>query len=151
MGPRLGRSAAINVLAPARLLRSAVRHFRERAAACHHLIELERAARQHQSAHHRLRGVEGARSGRRRRRSRAASRRTNILAYVIAPGVVRTRMSEECAAIRPGGEAAVTATLAMGEWVPPEEIGHLVAFLATGRVRHLTGATLDVNGASYVR
>jgi hypothetical protein len=50
-----------------------------------------------------------------------------------------------------GGEGKVSATLAMGEWVPPSEIGELVAFLATGKVRHLTGATIDVNGASYVR
>ena len=39
----------------------------------------------------------------------------------------------------------------MGEWVPPEEIGELVTFLATGTVRHLSGATLDINGASYIR
>ena len=48
-------------------------------------------------------------------------------------------------------EEAVTATLAMREWVPPEDVAALVAFLASGRVRHLTGATLDVNGASYIR
>ena len=74
----------------------------------------------------------------------------NILAYTVAPGVVRTRLSEESAATL-GGEEVVTAGLAMGEWVPPEEIADLVAFLATGRCRHLSGATLDVNGASYVR
>ena len=73
-----------------------------------------------------------------------------ILAYIVAPGVVRTRMSEDFAATQ-GGEASVTAGLAMGEWVPPEDVGNLVAFLATGRSRHLTGATLDVNGATYVR
>ena len=73
-----------------------------------------------------------------------------ILAYVIAPGVVRTRMSEESAA-RTGGEAAVTATLPMGEWVPPEEIADLAVFLATGRARHLTGTTIDINGAAYIR
>jgi NAD(P)-dependent dehydrogenase (short-subunit alcohol dehydrogenase family) len=50
-----------------------------------------------------------------------------------------------------GGEDNVTSTLAMGEWVPPEEIADLIAFLATGTVRHLSGATLDVNGATYVR
>ena len=35
--------------------------------------------------------------------------------------------------------------------VRAEDVGHLVAFLATGKSRHLTGATLDVNGATYVR
>ena len=76
--------------------------------------------------------------------------RDNILCYMIAPGIVRTKMSEDFAAVF-GGEEKLTATLAMGEWVPPGEIGHLIAFLATGKCRHLTGATLDVNGATYVR
>jgi NAD(P)-dependent dehydrogenase (short-subunit alcohol dehydrogenase family) len=73
-----------------------------------------------------------------------------IYVYIIAPGIVRTRMSVDFAALQ-GGEDAVTETLAMREWVPPAELGHLIAFLATGRVRQLSGATLDVNGATYVR
>ena len=73
-----------------------------------------------------------------------------ILAYVVAPGVVDTRLSRQFAQTQ-GGESAVTAGLAMQEWVPPAEIGELVAYLATGRVRHLSGATLDINGASYIR
>ena len=39
----------------------------------------------------------------------------------------------------------------MKEWVPPKEIAELAAYLASGQVRHLSGATLDVNGASYIR
>lgn len=73
-----------------------------------------------------------------------------ILAYVIAPGVVRTQMSVDTAA-KLGGEAAVTATLPMGEWVPPSDIAETAVFLATGRARHLTGATIDLNGAAYIR
>lgn len=73
-----------------------------------------------------------------------------ILAYVIAPGVVRTQMSVDSAA-RTGGEAAVTATLPMGEWVPPAEIADLCVYLAGGTARHLTGATIDMNGAAYIR
>lgn len=73
-----------------------------------------------------------------------------ILAYVIAPGVVRTQMSVDSAA-KTGGEAAVTATLPMGEWVPPSDIAETAVFLASGRARHLTGATIDLNGAAYIR
>lgn len=73
-----------------------------------------------------------------------------ILAYVVSPGVVDTQMSVESAA-RTGGVAAVTATLPMGEWVPPAEIAALCVFLAEGRARHLTGATIDINGAAYIR
>ena len=64
--------------------------------------------------------------------------------------MVRTQMSLDSAALT-GGEEALTATLPMGEWVPPSDIGELAAFLAEGRARHLTGATLDVNGAAYIR
>ncbi len=73
-----------------------------------------------------------------------------ILAYVIAPGVVRTQMSVDSAAAT-GGEAAVTASLPMGEWVPPSDIAETAVFLAEGRARHLTGATIDLNGAAYIR
>ena len=76
--------------------------------------------------------------------------RQGVLAYVISPGVVRTRLSEPGGSWT-GGEEAVTAALAMGEWVPPSELAELVVYLAGGRARHLTGATLDVNGATYVR
>ena len=73
-----------------------------------------------------------------------------ILAYVISPGVVNTRMSADSAALT-GGAAAVTATLPMGEWIPPEEVAALAVFLAEGRARHLSGATIDINGAAYIR
>jgi NAD(P)-dependent dehydrogenase (short-subunit alcohol dehydrogenase family) len=35
--------------------------------------------------------------------------------------------------------------------VPPADVAECTAFLASGRARHLSGATLDVNGASYIR
>ncbi|MBS1301483.1 SDR family oxidoreductase [Loktanella sp. SALINAS62] len=73
-----------------------------------------------------------------------------ILAYVISPGVVGTQMSV-ASAEKTGGVDAVTATLPMGEWVPPSDIAETAVFLATGRARHLTGATIDLNGAAYIR
>jgi NAD(P)-dependent dehydrogenase (short-subunit alcohol dehydrogenase family) len=41
--------------------------------------------------------------------------------------------------------------LALGEMVPPEEVAALIVFLASGTSRHLTGATIDLNGATYIR
>ncbi|MEX0343513.1 MAG: SDR family NAD(P)-dependent oxidoreductase [Rhizobiaceae bacterium] len=73
-----------------------------------------------------------------------------ILAFVVAPGVVRTQMSVDNAAMV-GGEDTVTSTLPMGEWIPPSDIAELCVFLAEGRVTHLSGATIDVNGAAYIR
>ena len=45
----------------------------------------------------------------------------------------------------------MTAYLAMGEWVPPGEIAHLIAFLAAGNCRKRTGATPTVKGAGDMR
>ena len=59
-----------------------------------------------------------------------------------------------CPSRLPGPRAARRALPRSWRWVsglPPSDIAALVAFLASGRSRHLSGATLDVNGASYVR
>jgi len=140
----------VNVMAPARLLRAAVHHFRARGGGI--VVTLSSWAAQ--------RGVTnpdtiayGASKAAIRSATQTVARayaKENILAYIVAPGVVRTGMSEAFAATQ-GGEDKVTAGLAMGEWVPPDDVAALVAFLCSGRSRHLSGATLDVNGATYVR
>jgi len=76
--------------------------------------------------------------------------RDNIQTYIIAPGVVDTQMSRDFAETQ-GGRKVVEDKLVMGEWVPPTDLAALAAFCLSGRCRHLSGATLDVNGASYVR
>jgi NAD(P)-dependent dehydrogenase (short-subunit alcohol dehydrogenase family) len=141
---------AVNLLEPANLMRAAARHFVNRGGGT--MIVLSSWAAQRGSGNPDLLAYSASKAAVKSfaqtlARAHAAD---GLLVYVIAPGIVRTRMSELSAA-RMGGEDAVTATLAMGEWVPPQEIGELTAFLASGRVRHLSGATLDVNGASYIR
>lgn len=144
------RTLAVNVLAPARLLKHAVAHYRARGGGTIVTISSWAAQRGSTNADHiAYSASKGAIKAATQTIARACAKE-NILVYIVAPGVVRTQMSEDFAASI-GGEEAVTAGLAMGEWVPPEDIAELVAFLATGRVRHLSGATLDVNGASYVR
>ena len=76
--------------------------------------------------------------------------RDGVLAYVVAPGIVRTPLSEISATYR-GGIDAVNAALAMGAMVEPIEVARTIAFLAAGTVPNLTGATIDVNGASHIR
>jgi len=34
---------------------------------------------------------------------------------------------------------------------PPIDIAEMICFLATGKVRHATGSTIDITGADYVR
>lgn len=143
-------SLQVNVLAPASLMRDAVRHFGERGGGI--LITLSSWAAQRGAGNSNLVAYAASKAAVKAMAQTIARNHAadGVLSYIVAPGVVRTRMSEDAAAHR-GGEEAITATLAMGEWVPPEDVATLVSFLATGRCRHLTGATLDVNGASYVR
>jgi NAD(P)-dependent dehydrogenase (short-subunit alcohol dehydrogenase family) len=144
------RSLAVNVLAPATLTRAATRHFLEAGGGV--VITMSSWVAQRAPGHEGLVAYAASKAAVKTLTQTVARHhgRDGILAYVLAPGVVRTRLSE-IAAERTGGEEAVTASLAMREWVPPEELAQLVVFLATGRARHLTGATLDVNGATYVR
>lgn len=75
--------------------------------------------------------------------------RDGVRIYVLAPGVVNAGMG--VAGQDDGQRQAVAEGLAMGRPVDAEEIAELVAFLATGAVPSLTGSTVDINGASYIR
>jgi NAD(P)-dependent dehydrogenase (short-subunit alcohol dehydrogenase family) len=69
--------------------------------------------------------------------------------YTLAPGVVNAGMS-----IAGKDDAARQATakgLTMGRPVEADEVASLIAFLATDACPSLTGSTLDINGASYIR
>jgi NAD(P)-dependent dehydrogenase (short-subunit alcohol dehydrogenase family) len=139
----------INVKAPADLFRGAVRHYRQAGGGTIITISSWNAQRGSTNPITIAYAASKAAVMASTKTIARAYAKENILAYIVA-GVVRTRLSANVAATQ-GGEAAVTANLAMGEWVPPSDIAELVAFLARGRCRHLSGATLDVNGASYVR
>lgn len=144
------RTLAVNVLEPANLMRAAVRDFV--AAGGGTMIVLSSWAAQRGSGNPDLLAYSASKAAVKSFAQTLARThaKDGLLVYVIAPGIVRTQMSEISAA-RLGGEDVVSATLAMGEWVPPQEIGELVTFLASGSMRHLSGATLDVNGATYIR
>jgi NAD(P)-dependent dehydrogenase (short-subunit alcohol dehydrogenase family) len=45
---------------------------------------------------------------------------------------------------------AAAADTGLGEVAQPEDIANVIFFLASGKARHATGSTIDVNGASYV-
>jgi NAD(P)-dependent dehydrogenase (short-subunit alcohol dehydrogenase family) len=71
-----------------------------------------------------------------------------ISAYSIAPGFIKTDMAMESVKIY--GEEYLTEGMAFDEITSPEEVGGLVAFLASGKVPHMTGATFHINGGSYM-
>ncbi|UCI34754.1 SDR family NAD(P)-dependent oxidoreductase [Mesorhizobium sp. B4-1-4] len=72
-----------------------------------------------------------------------------VVAIAIAPGWVRTEMAEEF--VSRFGEAAAVADIPIGRMAEPSEVAELVSFALRPSQRSLSGATLDVNGASYIR
>jgi NAD(P)-dependent dehydrogenase (short-subunit alcohol dehydrogenase family) len=144
------RTLSTNVIAPANLIRAALPHFIERRSGI--LISISSWAAQRGSALPQHTAYAASKAAIHNltqsiARNHAAD---GVLAYVVAPGIVKTPMAEISAAAR-GGIEAVNAMLPLGEMVPPAEVADLVAQLASGSMRHLTGATIDVNGAANIR
>jgi NAD(P)-dependent dehydrogenase (short-subunit alcohol dehydrogenase family) len=140
----------VNVASPTRLMKHAVNHFVERGGGV--VVTMSSWVAQRGSGSQASIAYAASKAAVKAAAQTVARHyaKAGVLSYIVAPGVVRTQMSVDAAALS-GSEEAVTAGLAMGEWVPPAELAELVAFLATGRLRHMSGATLDVNGATYIR
>jgi 3-oxoacyl-[acyl-carrier protein] reductase len=75
--------------------------------------------------------------------------RQGVTAFAVAPGFVDTPFNAPAVAEH-GMEMFVKDT-ALGEVAQPQDVANVIAFLASGKARHATGATIDVNSASYVR
>ncbi|MCB9452147.1 MAG: glucose 1-dehydrogenase [Anaerolineaceae bacterium] len=72
-----------------------------------------------------------------------------ISVTAVAPGWVETDMAVDYLN-SPAGDA-IRGQSPMGRVATPEEVAHTVAFLASAKSLFLTGAIVDVNGASYLR
>lgn len=70
----------------------------------------------------------------------------NILAYAVAPGWVGTGIASHLP-----DDPDRFSGLPLGEITPPQDVAEVIVFLASGRSRHTTGATIDITGADYVR
>jgi NAD(P)-dependent dehydrogenase (short-subunit alcohol dehydrogenase family) len=74
--------------------------------------------------------------------------RDGILCFCVAPGFIDTDM----AAVELGRRRAeVEAEIPSGRVGRPQEVAQVIAFLASPLADYATGATVDVNGGSYVR
>ncbi len=135
---------ALNLLAPATLCRLAIRHFRSHGGGV--IVNMaSRSAHRGDDADHL---AYGAAKGGLLALTKGIARgfaHERILAYAVAPGWVATEIAEEADA------AGLAATLPMREITPPTDVAEMVAFLASGRSPHATGATIDITGADYVR
>lgn len=72
-----------------------------------------------------------------------------IYVYSIAPGVVETDMAAADKAT-PAWEA-IRQQSPLGRVSTPEDVAHTAVFLASPGAEMLTGAIIDINGASYLR
>lgn len=74
---------------------------------------------------------------------------SGILVYAVAPGFVATDMAKDHLSGEQG--AAIRAQSPLGRVARPEEVAETVCFLASSQAGFLTGAIIDLNGASYLR
>lgn len=72
-----------------------------------------------------------------------------VLSYAIAPGFTDTDMAGDYLASR--GGPGLLADIPLGRVATPQEIAAMIVFCALDAPPSMTGATLDANGASYVR
>lgn len=73
----------------------------------------------------------------------------NIFVGVVAPGFVETDMAKDFLAGDEGD--AIRNQSPLGRVARPEEVAYAVLFLASPGSEFMTGAIIDVNGASYLR
>jgi NAD(P)-dependent dehydrogenase (short-subunit alcohol dehydrogenase family) len=138
----------INVVAVADLCREAILHFRGRGGGTIINIASRAAFRGDDPNMFHYAASKGAVVSLTKSIARGYAR-DGVLAYAIAPGWVLTEMARPAIVSR--GIEALTRDIPIGALAPPEEVANIVAFLASGLARHATGATIDINGASYVR
>lgn len=139
----------INLTSAAQLSRFAIRHWQERGVGGRIVHVASRAGHRGDSpAHWHYAASKGGMLAMHKTIARQYAAE-GILSFAITPGFTDTAMAGDYLASR--GGPALLADIPLGRVATPEEIGKLVEFCALDAPPSLTGATLDANGASYVR
>jgi 3-oxoacyl-[acyl-carrier protein] reductase len=143
------RTMQVNLTASAQLCRHAVLHWHERGAPGRIVNIASRAAYRGDSpAHWHYAASKSGMVAMTKTIARAYAK-DRILAFAICPGFTMTGMAEEYLASR-GGEKLL-ADIPLGRVAMPDEVGEMARWCALEAPASMTGAVLDVNGASYVR
>jgi NAD(P)-dependent dehydrogenase (short-subunit alcohol dehydrogenase family) len=143
------RTMQINLQASADLCRRAVLHFRERKAPGRLVNIASRAAYRGDSPAHWHYAASKAGMVAMTKSIARGYAIEQILAFAICPGFVMTGMAEDYLASRGGDK--LLADIPLGRVAEPAEVASAAAYLALDAPASMTGAVLDVNGASYVR
>jgi 3-oxoacyl-[acyl-carrier protein] reductase len=138
---------AVNTQAVADLCREAIRYFKPRGGGRIVTVASRAAFRGDTVEHLHYAASKGAVVALMRSIARGYAA-DKIFAFLVAPGWVKTDMASTI--YEPGNETAL-AEIPIGDAAPPEQVAYMIAFLLSGKVDHSTGATFDINGASYVR
>lgn len=139
----------INLTAAAQLSRFAVRHWQERAAAGRCIHVASRAGYRGDSpAHWHYAAAKGGMIAMHKTVARGYAAQ-GILSFAITPGFTDTAMAGDYLASR--GGPGLLADIPLGRVATPDEIAAIATFCALDAPPSMTGATIDANGASYVR
>ncbi|MDP4575430.1 SDR family oxidoreductase [Qipengyuania sp. G39] len=139
----------INLTAAAQLSRFAVRHWQERGVGGRIVHVASRAGHRGDSpAHWHYAAAKGGMLAMHKTIARQYASE-GILSFAITPGFTDTAMAGDYLESR--GGPGLLADIPLGRVAQPEEIGKLIEFCALDAPPSMTGATLDANGASYVR
>jgi NAD(P)-dependent dehydrogenase (short-subunit alcohol dehydrogenase family) len=142
------RTLQINLQASADLCRLAILHFRRNGGGRIVNVASRAAYRGDSPAHWHYAASKAGMVGMTKSIARGYAAE-NILAFAICPGFTMTGMADDYLASRGGDK--LLADIPLGRVAQPEEIAETVRFLALHAPPSMTGAVLDVNGASYVR
>lgn len=143
------RTMRINLTASAELSRHAVRHWQQAGRGGRLVNVASRAAYRGDSpAHWHYAASKAGMIGVTKSIARGYAAQ-GILAFAICPGFTMTGMAEDYLASRGGDK--LLADIPLGRVADPQEVATMARFCALEAPPSMTGAVLDVNGASYVR
>jgi len=142
------RTMRINLTAAAELSRLAVLHFRQKGGGRLVNVASRAAYRGDSPAHWHYAASKAGMVAMTKSIARGYAR-DNILAFAVCPGFTMTGMADDYLASR-GGDSLL-ADIPLGRVAEPAEVAAAVRFLALEAPASMTGAVIDINGASYVR
>ena len=143
------RTMRINLTAAAELCRLAVLHWLERGVSGRIVNVASRAAYRGDSPAHWHYAASKAGMVAMTKTIARQYAADGVLAFTICPGFTMTGMAEDYLASRGGDK--LLADIPLGRVAMPDEVAEMARWLALDAPASMTGAVLDVNGASYVR